>query len=94
MEEEVRCNFCGLALKEVRGMIAGHNVHICSRCVIDCFEILEKENHVETQTVIVEKPPSKEDIKKVFDGLKHNVDMRKKDGENKKDKGVEKEDEK
>lgn len=41
------CSFCGKSQEEVKALIAGPNVFICSECVHLCGEILYKEHGVE-----------------------------------------------
>jgi hypothetical protein len=39
---ERACSFCGKAQSQVKRMIAGPNVHICSECVALCNEIIAR----------------------------------------------------
>lgn len=37
------CNFCGRTQKDVKRMIAGHDVDICDKCVLVCMKVLIEE---------------------------------------------------
>ena len=54
-EEEVKddflkCSFCGKTQKQVKKLIAGHDVYICDECVELCNEIIDEENKKEDET--------------------------------------------
>ena len=41
--ELLKCSFCGKSQKQVKRLIAGHGVYICTECVELCNEIVEEE---------------------------------------------------
>ncbi|MBN8880864.1 MAG: AAA family ATPase, partial [Salana multivorans] len=41
--ELLKCSFCGKSQKQVRRLIAGHGVYICTECIELCNEIVEEE---------------------------------------------------
>ncbi|MCO1338419.1 ATP-dependent Clp protease ATP-binding subunit ClpX [Zhihengliuella halotolerans] len=41
--ELLKCNFCGKSQKQVRKLIAGPGVYICTECIELCNEIIEEE---------------------------------------------------
>ena len=42
----LECSFCGKSSSEVKAVIAGPNVHICSECVELCNDILREEQGI------------------------------------------------
>ena len=38
-----RCSFCGKTSEQVRRMVAGPNVQICSECILLCQEIISDD---------------------------------------------------
>ena len=43
LDDRVKCSFCGKSRRQVKKLIAGPDVYICSECVGLCEEILENE---------------------------------------------------
>ncbi|WP_108719573.1 ATP-dependent Clp protease ATP-binding subunit ClpX [Miniimonas sp. S16] len=41
--ELLKCSFCGKSQKQVKRLIAGHGVYICTECIELCNEIVEEE---------------------------------------------------
>ena len=65
---ELICSFCGNSQKDVRKMIAGPNVYICSECVHLCNEIIAEQIDAENGEVFAQQTiPTPRDIKKVLD---------------------------
>ena len=42
-----RCSFCGKTSEQVRRMVAGPNVQICSECILLCQEIISDDFNAE-----------------------------------------------
>ena len=39
----LKCSFCGKSQKQVKKLIAGHGVYICTECIELCNEIIAEE---------------------------------------------------
>ncbi|MEG0512927.1 MAG: ClpX C4-type zinc finger protein, partial [Clostridia bacterium] len=61
-----RCSFCGKTSEQVRRMVAGPNVQICSECIVLCQEIIVDDFKPDEIIGTVEIPRPKE-IKDVLD---------------------------
>ncbi len=63
--ELLKCSFCGKSQKQVKRLIAGHGVYICTECIELCNEIVEEEladTSAET-TELVDLPTPREIFK-------------------------------
>lgn len=49
-DDFLKCSFCGKTQKQVKKLIAGHDVYICDECVELCNEIIDEENKKEDET--------------------------------------------
>lgn len=49
-DDFLKCSFCGKTQKQVKKLIAGHDVYICDECVELCNEIIDEENKIEDET--------------------------------------------
>ncbi|NKG20719.1 ATP-dependent Clp protease ATP-binding subunit ClpX [Paeniglutamicibacter terrestris] len=56
----LKCSFCGKSQKQVRKLIAGHGVYICTECIELCNEIIEEELAEVEEGVAFELPKPKE----------------------------------
>ncbi|MCV9993768.1 ATP-dependent Clp protease ATP-binding subunit ClpX [Paeniglutamicibacter sp. ZC-3] len=65
----LKCSFCGKSQKQVRKLIAGHGVYICTECIELCNEIIEEELAEVEEGVDFELPKPKE----IFDSLQEYV---------------------
>ncbi len=65
----LKCSFCGKSQKQVRKLIAGHGVYICTECIELCNEIIEEELAEVEEGVSFELPKPKE----IFDSLQEYV---------------------
>ncbi|GAA1864352.1 ATP-dependent Clp protease ATP-binding subunit ClpX [Paeniglutamicibacter psychrophenolicus] len=65
----LKCSFCGKSQKQVRKLIAGHGVYICTECIELCNEIIEEELAEVEEGVAFELPKPKE----IFDSLQEYV---------------------
>ncbi len=65
----LKCSFCGKSQKQVRKLIAGHGVYICTECIELCNEIIEEELVEVEEGVEFELPKPKE----IFDSLQEYV---------------------
>lgn len=59
-EDILKCSFCGKEQKQVKKLIAGHDVYICDECVELCNEIIDDENAKEEKTGFGELPKPRE----------------------------------
>ncbi len=55
-EQTLRCSFCGQSEREVRKLVVGPRVSICSDCVDICNEIIADE--LELEGAAANPPPS------------------------------------
>ncbi|WP_317424615.1 ATP-dependent Clp protease ATP-binding subunit ClpX [uncultured Acidaminococcus sp.] len=60
------CSFCGKKQRQVKKLIAGHNVFICDECIALCNEMLEKDLKAPAEETITDLPKPKE-IKTILD---------------------------
>ncbi len=65
----LKCSFCGKSQKQVRKLIAGHGVYICTECIELCNEIIEEELAEVEEGTSFELPKPKE----IFDSLQEYV---------------------
>ena len=65
----VKCSFCGKSQKQVRKLIAGPGVYICTECIELCNEIVEEELAEIEEGVDFELPRPRE----IFDSLQEYV---------------------
>ncbi|MGJ9402682.1 ATP-dependent Clp protease ATP-binding subunit ClpX [Arthrobacter sp. KK5.5] len=65
----VKCSFCGKSQKQVRKLIAGPGVYICTECIELCNEIVEEELAEVEEGVDFELPRPRE----IFDSLQEYV---------------------
>lgn len=65
----LKCSFCGKSQKQVRKLIAGHGVYICTECIELCNEIIEEELAEVEEGTDFELPKPKE----IFDSLQEYV---------------------
>ncbi|MFF5791050.1 ATP-dependent Clp protease ATP-binding subunit ClpX [Paeniglutamicibacter sp. NPDC012692] len=65
----LKCSFCGKSQKQVRKLIAGHGVYICTECIELCNEIIEEELAEVEEGTTFELPKPKE----IFDSLQEYV---------------------
>ena len=65
----LKCSFCGKSQKQVRKLIAGHGVYICTECIELCNEIIEEELEEVEEGIEFELPKPKE----IFDSLQEYV---------------------
>ncbi|MDD3520584.1 MAG: ATP-dependent Clp protease ATP-binding subunit ClpX [Actinomycetota bacterium] len=49
-DDFLKCSFCGKTQKQVKKLIAGHDVFICDECVELCNEIMDEEDNKEEET--------------------------------------------
>ena len=61
-----RCSFCGKTSEQVRRMVAGPNVQICSECILLCQEIISDDFNAGVSISSAEIPRPRE-IKEVLD---------------------------
>ena len=61
----VKCSFCGKSQDQVKRIVAGPGVFICSDCIELCQEIIENDN--EYQEAQITELPKPVDIVKVLD---------------------------
>lgn len=61
-----RCSFCGKTSEQVRRMVAGPNVQICSECILLCQEIISDDFNTGVSINSAEIPRPRE-IKEVLD---------------------------
>ncbi len=62
-----RCSFCGKTQDQVRRLVAGPNVFICSDCILLCQEIIADELPFVPDEKGAQKLPSPAEMKKVLD---------------------------
>ena len=62
-----RCSFCGKSQDQVRRLVAGPNVFICSDCILLCQEIIADELPIVPDAKGNEKLPSPVEMKQVLD---------------------------
>lgn len=67
--ELLKCNFCGKSQKQVRKLIAGPGVYICTECIELCNEIIEEELVEVDESADFELPRPRE----IFDHLNEYV---------------------
>lgn len=61
--ELLKCSFCGKSQKQVKRLIAGHGVYICTECIELCNEIVEEEfSESATQASQIEQLPTPREI--------------------------------
>ncbi|GAA4380188.1 ATP-dependent Clp protease ATP-binding subunit ClpX [Paeniglutamicibacter cryotolerans] len=65
----LKCSFCGKSQKQVRKLIAGHGVYICTECIELCNEIIEEELAEVEEGTDFELPKPRE----IFDSLQEYV---------------------
>lgn len=65
----LKCSFCGKSQKQVRKLIAGHGVYICTECIELCNEIIEEELAEVEENAEFELPKPRE----IFDSLQEYV---------------------
>lgn len=65
----LKCSFCGKSQKQVRKLIAGHGVYICTECIELCNEIIEEELAEVEENTEFELPKPRE----IFDSLQEYV---------------------
>jgi len=63
----IHCSFCGKSHKEVRKLITGPSVHICSECVEMCNDILHEDKSTATEDMHPHNLPSPKEIKDHLD---------------------------
>ncbi len=61
-----RCSFCGKSSEQVRRMVAGPNVQICSECILLCQEIISDDFDTNA-TIAAAEIPRPHEIKNVLD---------------------------
>ena len=61
----VKCSFCGKTQDQVKRIVAGPGVFICSDCIELCQEIIENDDEIEENEI--EELPKPVDIVKVLD---------------------------
>lgn len=68
-EQPIRCSFCGKRETQVKRLIAGPGVYICSDCVSACSELLKDDIQIGGQEKLQapEKLPTPEEIKTFMD---------------------------
>ena len=68
-EQPIRCSFCGKRETQVKRLIAGPGVYICSDCVSACSELLKDDIQIGGQEKLhaPEKLPTPEEIKTFMD---------------------------
>ncbi len=59
-EENLKCSFCGKDQDQVKKLVAGSGVYICSECIELCSEIVEEELAQNTSEAMTELPTPKE----------------------------------
>ena len=65
----LKCSFCGKSQKQVKKLIAGPGVYICTECIELCNEIIEEELGESAETPSTELPKPKE----IFDFLEQYI---------------------
>ena len=62
-----RCSFCGKTSEQVRRMVAGPNVQICSECILLCQEIISDDFNGGRLSSAAPKSRAHREIKEVLD---------------------------
>ena len=65
--DSIRCSFCGKTQDQVRRLVAGPNVFICSDCILLCQEIIADELPFVQDEKGAQKLPSPAEMKQVLD---------------------------
>ncbi len=65
-KNQLKCSFCGKTQDQVKKLIAGPGVYICTDCIELCNEIIEEE-FVDEMDTDMESIPKPKDIKAILD---------------------------
>ena len=66
-DQSIRCSFCGKREPQVRRLIAGPGVYICSDCVRACNDLLREDLQSGQERELSEKLPTPAEIKSFMD---------------------------
>ena len=55
-QKQLKCSFCGKTQEQVRRLVAGPGVYICTECIELCKEIIEEDYQEETTFDVGEIP--------------------------------------
>lgn len=66
-DKKLRCSFCGKTQDQVKRLVAGPEVFICSECIDLCHDIVEADYENESMNLAGDSLPKPSDIKKILD---------------------------